>query len=276
MLPILRSHRWLLAGATFSLMIFPFLATAQNKPGSPADFEARIYTDVDGKTLSYRLLKPKNYGAAQRYPLVLFLHGAGERGSDNVAQLKHCVGLFTEAANREKFPCFVVAPQCPMTDDKKNEPWGWTGVHPFHVRPYRYPEKAGEPGRMAVELVAKLQQEFSVDADRLYVGGISMGGFGTWDALARHPAVFAAGVPVCGGGEPETAARFAKVPVWCFHGAMDPTVPAWFSRTMIDALKAAGGQPRYTEYPETKHDSWLPTFAEPELLPWLFAQKRTH
>ncbi len=256
-------------------MVSSLFLLAQGKPGLPTDFEARIYQDAGGKSLPYRLLKPKNYDATQRYPLVLFLHGAGERGTDNLAQLKHCVGLFTEPGNREKYPCFVVAPQCPMTDDKKDEPWGWTGVHPFKVRPYRYPEKVAEAGRLAFEIVEKMQKEFSVDADRIYVGGISMGGFGTWDFLARHPDVFAAGVPVCGGGDPDTAARFVKVPVWNFHGAIDPVVPVLLSRVMIDALKAAGGQPRYTEYPEAKHDSWLPAFAEPELLPWLFAQKRS-
>jgi predicted peptidase len=250
------------------------IVSAKRKPGSPRTFESRIYSDPSGKTLPYRLLKPRNYNPGQRYPLFLFLHGAGERGDDNRAQLKHCFGLFSESRVRKRFPCFVVVPQCPMTDEKSGAPWGWTGVHSLKVKPYRLPEKIGDAERLALEIVAALQKEFSIDAKRLYIGGISMGGFATWDVLARFPAMFAAAVIVCGGGDTQTAARFTKIPIWNFHGVKDAIVPVQMSRRMIAALKKSGGKPHFTEYPEAKHDSWTPAFSEPELLPWLFGQRR--
>lgn len=246
-------------------------AYAESKPGSPDLFEGRVHKGEDGRTLPYRLLKPENYDAQKDYPLVLFLHGAGERGSDNVSQLKHCVGLFAEAENRTRFPCFVVVPQCP--EQREGEPWGWTGVHP-RQRLVSRDDKLGDPARMALEIVDLLQKEFSIDSGRLYLGGLSMGGFATWDIVARHPLKFAAAIPICGGGDPAAIAPAAKLPIWAFHGADDPVVPVAFTESMIDAVRKAGGDPKYTAYARVGHDSWVRAFSEPDLLPWLFAQKR--
>jgi len=230
------------------------------------DFEARVFKADGDQVLPYRLLKPQHYDPQQKYPLVLFMHGAGERGNDNKAQLKHVVHIFTTPENRQKYPCFVLAPQCPTGK-------GWSEVN-WGAKTHQQPEKPSGPLAMTLQVIEQLKKEFSIDADRLYVGGLSMGGYGTWDVIARHPEMFAAAVPMCGGGDETTAAKIAKLPIWNFHGAKDPAVKVERSRNMIEALKMAGGTPKDTEYPEVGHDCWVPASKEPELLPWLFSQKR--
>jgi predicted peptidase len=230
------------------------------------DFEARVYKDAEGKMLPYRLLKAKDADAKQKYPLVVFLHGAGERGTDNLAQLKHCVRAFAKPENQAKYPCFVIAPQCPNNMQWVATPWGADS----HIMP----EKPTDAMRQALELIAALQKEFPIDPQRLYVMGLSMGGYGTWDAITRHPDMFAAAVPVCGGADETKAAAIAKVPVWVFHGDKDTVVKTMRARNIVEALKKAGGNPKYTEYPGVGHDSWNKAFAEPELFPWLFGQKK--
>ncbi len=230
------------------------------------EFSARTFTGQDGATLPYRLLTPKNYDAAQKYPLVVFLHGAGERGDDNEAQLRHGAPLFLKPEVRDNFPCFVFAPQCP-----KEQTWsavkGWTEGASWSEEP--------KPAmKLAFGAIHALAEEFSFDPDRLYITGLSMGGYGTWDLLSRFPERIAAAAPICGGGDPSHIAGAKGVAVWAFHGVEDPTVPLARSQEMIAALKAAGGSPLYSEYPYVKHDSWETAYGEPELLPWMFAQRR--
>jgi predicted peptidase len=231
-------------------------------------FEARVYEDAKGEKLSYRLLKPKDYDPKTSYPLVLFLHGAGERGSDNLAQLKHGMADFAGDEAREKHAAFVVAPQCPAGQQ-------WVAV-PFGSVTHTMPEQPAPGLRMALELVEHaLPKEFNIDKRRLYVTGLSMGGFGTWDAVQRRPDLFAAAIPICGGGDTAQAKRIAVLPIWVFHGDRDTAVKTERSRDMVEALKAAGGSPMYTEYPNTGHDSWSATYKNPEVHAWLFRQKRT-
>ncbi|MFO0901893.1 MAG: prolyl oligopeptidase family serine peptidase [Pirellulales bacterium] len=229
-------------------------------------FEARTYTDAQGDKLLYRLLTPKNYDPNKKYPLVVFLHGAGERGNDNFAQLKHGMADFASDAAREKHPAFVMAPQCPT-----NEKWvdvDWSSPKSD------MPERPASPMRLTLAAIEQLQKEYSIDADRLYLTGLSMGGYGTWDALQRHPRMFAAAIPICGGGDPKHASKFVHVPLWAFHGDKDTAVKPERSREMIAALKAAGGSPQYTEYKDVGHDSWTATYKNSEVIDWLFAQKR--
>jgi predicted peptidase len=127
---------------------------------------------------------------------------------------------------------------------------------------------------MVLRVVEQLKKDYRIDPKRLYLMGLSMGGFGTWDTVERHPEMFAAAVPICGGGDSKRVGEIAKLPVWVFHGEKDSVVPVRLSREMVEALKAAGGSPRYTEYPGVDHNSWTPAFKEPELLKWLTAQKR--
>ena len=234
--------------------------------GAGEDFEARTFKDAQGKTLPYRLLKPSAYDAQKKYPLVFFMHGAGERGTNNSAQLLHVVKMFAKPENREKYPCFVVAPQCPAGRKWVEVDWG--------AATHKQPEKPSTPMALTLELLESLQKEFSIDARRLYVTGLSMGGYGTWDLIARRPEMFAAAVPMCGGGDEAAAPRIAKLPIWNFHGADDQAVKVSRSRNMIEALKKAGGAPRYTEYLAGGHNCWEPAAREPDLLPWLFKQQR--
>lgn len=229
-------------------------------------FEARVYKDKQGE-LPYRLLKPANYDANKSYPLVLFLHGAGERGSDNKSQLVHGMKDFLSESNRNERPCFVVAPQCP-----KNEKWvdvDWSRDS------HDTPKEPSDEMTRCFEVLKQLQSEFSVDADRIYITGLSMGGYGTWDAIARRPDYFAAAAPICGGGDPKDAEKIAKLPIWVFHGDADGAVKVSRSRDMVAAIKKAGGDPKYTEYPGVGHNSWSRTYANPEFHKWLFSQKRT-
>jgi predicted peptidase len=237
-----------------------------NSAAAADDYEALVFKGEGDAKLNYRLLKPLGYDAKKKYPLVLFLHGAGERGDDNKAQLKHVAPTYAAKENREKFPCFVLAPQCPSGQKWADVNWG--------AKTHDLPEKPATPMALTLQLIEQLKKQYSIDADRLYITGLSMGGYGTWDAVARHPEMFAAAVPMCGGGDENTAAKIAKLPIWNFHGDKDGAVPVARSRNMIEALKKAGGNPKYTEYPGVGHDCWTPAMKEADLLPWLFAQKR--
>jgi predicted peptidase len=226
-------------------------------------------------TLPFRILYPINYDAKKHYPLVLFLHGAGERGTNNEAQLVHGSKLFADSAARVRYPAIVVFPQCPYTDF-------WARIRLVtpakDSTPHQIEYLTDAPGRamaMVNLLLDSLAAEKTVDNKRIYVGGLSMGGMGTFEILWRRPGFFAAAFPICGGGNVDKAATYAdKFPAWIFHGAKDPVVDVNDSRKMYAALKAAGANAKYTEYPNAKHDSWNNAFAEPELLQWLFSQKK--
>ncbi|QEG38680.1 carboxylesterase family protein [Roseimaritima ulvae] len=250
--------------ATTLLLMLPPNANAQD---ALKQFEARQYSDADGNSLSYRILKPKQYDPAKKYPLVMFWHGAGERGDDNQRQLVHGMADFASAEVMEKYPAFVVAPQCPKNQKWANNDWS--------ADQHTMSEQPSTPMRLSLELIDSLQKEFSIDADRIYVTGLSMGGFGTWDALQRRPKQFAAAIPICGGGDTALAEKIASVPVWVFHGGNDTVVKTSRSRDMVQALKEAGGKPKYTEYPGVGHNSWSATYANPEVYKWLFSQRRS-
>jgi len=240
------------------------LAASMLRAGETDLFEKREFTGSDGKILKYRLMKPAAEAGKEKLPLVLFMHGAGERGNDNGSHLKNGIMVFAKSENRAKFPCYVVAPQVPNGQMWVDTPWS--------LDKHTIPEKPTETMRLSMELLVALQKEFNIDAKRLYVTGVSMGGFGTWDAISRWPTIFAAAVPCCGGADEAKAPVIAKIPVWTFHGDKDGVVKTIRSRNIVAALKAAGGTPKYTEYPGVGHDSWNGAYAEAELLPWLFTQ----
>ena len=256
--------------ALVSTFVFAFVATTFSqapKAGNASDlYESRKHVSVSGQTLHYRLLKPLNYDATKKYPLVLFLHGAGERGDDNVSQLKYGAPLYIKPGVREKYECFVIAPQCPA-----GQKWAdidWSSDAP------KQPENASPSMALTLSVIELLKKEFSIDADRQYVTGLSMGGYGTWDLITRFPEKWAAAAPVCGGGDKEKAALAKAVPIWAFHGVEDPAVKLVRTVEMIGGIKAAGGNPLFSEYPYLGHDSWTTAYQEPEFLPWLFAQRR--
>lgn len=246
-------------------------AIAQNYPS----FEKRsLIRNQD--TLLYRVQFPFHYNPDKKYPLVLFLHGAGERGNDNEAQLFWGATLFSDSANRSRYPAIVIFPQCP-----KEEFWALLNLP---ERPRVYPAdiftvgSGTPPGKalaLVMELLDSLLNSGSIKSNRIYLGGLSMGGMGTFELLWRRPSLFAAALPICGGGDPDRVSSYAPhTAVWAFHGDKDPVVPPELSRIMVEALKKAGGRVKYSEYPGVGHDSWKNAFSEPELLPWLFRQKR--
>ena len=247
-----------------SLVLFFMLSQIVNGQESRTElFEKSVYKNGTS-TLSYRFLKPANPESQASFPLVIFLHGAGERGNNNEAQLAHITGLFTDSKNRSAFPCFVLAPQCPAKL--------WWATHNKDGSMKANPTPTMQ---LVIGLIERIVKENKIDPTRIYITGVSMGGFGTWDLLARFPTKFAAAIPICGGADVGIANRIKHVPQWIFHGAEDKLVHPNQSRRMVKALQRAGGIPKYTEYPHVAHDSWVKAYQEPNLLPWLFKQKLT-
>lgn len=229
-------------------------------------YEPREYVGKSGEPLKYRLIKPVDYKFGKKYPLVLFLHGAGERGDDNAATLRHAAKDFSKPQTRSKYPAYVVIPQCPTGKKWSEVDWSKDSSE--------LPEEPSDPMQSIKELIDDMVENAGVDPNRIYITGLSMGGYGTWDAIARYPGFFAAAAPICGGGDPKTVDKFKSLPIWCFHGAKDPVVKVIRSREMIEALQKVGSNAKYTEYPEAQHDSWTQTYSNPELFDWMFAQRR--
>jgi predicted peptidase len=252
------------------MVAFGFSAFAQDF----SLFEKKEF--VEGTdTLRYRILYPVNYKARRKYPLVLFLHGAGERGNDNQAQLTWGASLFLDPANREEHPAIVIFPQCPEDSSwsahvrNKPEPGDSLGGFSFPANP-----NPTEPMMLVMALIHSMVDQHKVKTKQIYVGGLSMGGFGTFDILWRMPDFFAAAFPICGGGNPDNVPLYAKnTALWVFHGGNDPVVPPANSRRMVNALEAAKAQVRFTIYPGVGHDSWKNAFAEPDLLSWLYSHE---
>jgi predicted peptidase len=235
------------------------------------DFGFHEFTGSAILRLPYRLLVPSDLNSGEKCPLVVLFHGSGERGDDNEKQLLNGVERFAKPESQAEHPCFVLVPQCPLYLD--GQPIMWTGerekVHLLELAP-----EPAAPLQTALELLFMVEGKYPVDPDRVYITGISMGGFATWEALIRYPQNFAAAIPVCGGGDVSFADRIKHIPIWAFHGAEDPVVPVNCSRSMIENLEQAGGNSRYTEYPGVGHNSWDRAYAEAELLSWLFSHKR--
>ena len=256
-----------------SLVMFIGLATNQattgNKVTPKMDWQNHLKKesfDSGDEKLLYRLMTPEKIEPSVKYPLVIFLHGAGERGSDNSAQLVHGVKEFAKPDSRSSYPCFLIAPQCPI--GKK-----WAEVD-WSASSHQRPEKPSDPADLLLKLLGKLPTQLPIDTNRIYITGLSMGGYGTWDLVARKPKLFAAAAPVCGGGDEKDAQLISKIPIWAFHGGKDTVVKPQRTTNMIEAIKKAGGNPKVTIYPSVGHNSWDNAYSDPELLKWLFNQKR--
>lgn len=248
--------------------------TAADSPGGSLDgYTEQTFTDAEGNAHRYRLLFPAGYqaDADTRYPLVLLLHGAGERGDDNQAQLRHGAAEFARADRQAAYPCFVVVPQVPRASRWVDADWGQAGGRGT------FPDKPSPSMQAALGIVRQWIDGGRVEAERVYVTGLSMGGYGSWFAAAHANELFAAAVPICGGGDPGWADRYGKLPIWAFHGSEDQAVPVERSREMIAALKQAGHQPepKYTEYEGGGHNVWTQTYQRDDLFQWLFSQRRT-
>ncbi len=253
------------------LVLLALETAAVDQNPSPASlYQARTYSYAtdDGKTvkIAYRLLTPEHVEPGKKYPLVVFLHGAGERGNDNVAQLKFLPEWMAAPEMRKKYPCFILAPQCP--NDKKwvEVPWDKKHSQPM-------PKEPSEQMRQVVGMMDELLKSEPIDSHRVYLTGLSMGGYGSWDLAERMPERFAAVAPICGGGDDTKADRLVGIPLWAFHGDADPAVPVDRSREMIAAIKKAGGTPKYTELPGVGHNSWTTAYQDSTgLIKWMFEQ----
>jgi predicted peptidase len=214
-------------------------------PGQhPEEFSKTVTTKVHGRFL---LFLPKEYGkTVKKWPLIMFLHGSGERGKDLELVKKHGPPKMVES--QPDFPFIVVSPQAPAGS-------GWSPV---------------ELNALLDEVI----QHVAVDTDRMYLTGLSMGGYGTWAFAVEYPDRFTAIAPVCGAGDTDRACRLKNVPIWAFHGAKDDVVPVRDDQEMVDAVKACGGDVRFTVYPDAGHDAWTETYANPELYQWFLAHKK--
>jgi lysophospholipase L1-like esterase/predicted esterase len=234
---------------------------------NPDDSFAAADVSVDGHMYHYRLLAPEHASPGERYPLILFLHGAGERGDDNTLQLTHFPRRMVTPDRRAQFPCFVLAPQCPADERWTRDAWGSRESQPLDPTPTRALQGA-------IAALLEVVRTQPIDVDRIYLTGLSMGGYGAFELALRHADWFAAVVPVCGGSDEREASRLAGLPLYIWHGDEDRAVPVARSRAMVEALRALGESPEYEELRGVGHDAWNHAYAHGGCLTWLFAQRR--
>ena len=241
------------------------LALAAMATAALSQPEAKNFTATDGTEVLYRFAAPEKAEEGKTYPLVLFLHGSGQRGSDNKAQLTHSKRILKTATAINE-PTYLIAPQCPQGRWWSEPVQGWLQLA----------DAGGENPLMdaILALVEDTAKTHPIDRKRIYLTGLSMGGFGTYDMLVRSPETWAAALPICGGGDPKTAEKFKDIPIRIFHGDADTVVRPAASTLMHDALKEVGADTQLTLYPGVGHDSWTKTYSDPEVIKWLFAQKK--
>lgn len=224
-------------------------AAGDDKPTT--GFVTKTHKNADGSESPYVVFVPHAYDGKTAVPVILFLHGAGETKGGKMTPVQQ--GIAPHVRRREKtFPAIVVIPQA--------ETRGW--------------QADGPNGKRAIAMLDAVMKEYKTDPDRVYLTGLSMGGYGTWHAAFTHPDRWAAIVPICGGGDPKAAETIKHIPCWVWHGDQDRAVKVDLSRQMVAALKKAGGEPRYTELEWVGHNSWDAAYATEDLYSWLFRQKK--
>jgi predicted peptidase len=256
------------------LLIFlaslPWLAKAQD----PALYEKKWLVE-SADSLPYRLLLPDGFHKDSAYPLVLFLHGSGERGNDNEKQLQKGGQLFLKTDIRRKYPAIVVFPQCPQPFTWANEK---ESIDSLGKKKHEFPlDNAPSPAmQMTIKLVQQLMADYRIKHQQVYVMGLSMGGMGTFDIVRRMPKTFAAAIAIGGGANPEIAKDIRHTAFWIIQGSSDEEVSPALSETMVQAIQSFydAAEMQYTVYPKTGHNTWDMAFADPELLPWLFSQRK--
>ena len=248
-------------------------AIAKSLSLTKKSYELNIYskakwTSKDGEELRYRYRRPASIKGNNKYPLVLFLHGAGGRGNDNEQQLwdANSIGAFAKQKVSSKYQSYIFAPQVPEGERWVSAKW--------NVEDYSMPSISSSMKLTFDALDAFIDKNKNVDTNRIYVLGLSMGGWGTWDAISRRPNYFAAAVPICGGGDKVHAANLNKVNIWAWHGKDDTVIDVTKSQQMVKAIQAQKGNIKYTEIKGRGHDSWLDVWNHKELWEWLYNQRK--
>ncbi|WP_346881122.1 prolyl oligopeptidase family serine peptidase [uncultured Algibacter sp.] len=264
--------------------------SAKNEILTKEQIEAKMFKKTflasNGLEMPYRLFSPLD-SSVQKKPLIIFLHGRGDRGTDNDSKIYHEFGFITQPNSlltkdmQAQYPCYILVPQC--SNKTENEEWAkWVGNNPetpfkglSKDGSYSMNEAPSQSGEAALELIKKTIQNNPVDASRVYIIGLSMGGFGTWEFTARQPDLFAAAIPMAGYSEPSKIETIKHIPFWIFHGDTDKWNPVEGSRNMHKLLSNVNADVKYTEYKNTGHgEAFVKAFSEPELLPWLFSKSK--
>lgn len=254
-----------------NILFFILLSVISTVVMAQSKFEKQEFTSSSGAKMGYQILKPAEIKSGKKYPLVLFMHGAGERGSDNEAQMTHGSRMFTNPVNMEKYPSFVIFPQCPA-----DMYWSFE-KRPDKISADRFESNPtiASPLATVKELLDLHIENLPVDKNRIYVIGLSMGGMATFDLACRFPDVFAAAVPICGGINTERLSSAAgKVKFRIFHGDADPVVTVDFSRNAYKTLRKLNAHVEYIEFPAVGHDSWTPAFNRDDFMQWIYKQKK--
>ena len=256
---------------TFMLMLsMTVICYTQNTVDQQGEYIPMIYKKGD-QVLNYQIMYPHDFVDNRKYPLMIFLHGGGERGDDNSMQLIHGSKLFKDSLI--KYPAIVIFPQCPKDDYWANlyrpDKGGSSRVFEFHIS-----EEPNPSMSLVIELIESMLSKEFIDNDRLYIAGLSMGAMGVWELLWRIPEKVTAAVPICGGGPTEMAYKMTNVPIWAFHGVKDDVVHPRYSRNMVTAVQKKGGKARITLFPDANHNSWDPAFNDPMFLRWLFSKSK--
>lgn len=264
--------KYLLVLLTACLVVISANAQIDDTTGFQ-QYEKKLFVQGND-TLRYRILYPRNYDSKKAVPLLVFLHGSGERGSDNEKQLWHGGALFLKDSVRNYNPAIVIFPQCPNDSTwsafDRSAPRGDSFYLSLNLNP-----RLSTPERLVKALMDSLSQHRLADKKRLYIGGLSLGGFGTYDLLVKYPDYFAAAITICGmTNVPLYEKRAAKIPLRIFHGAKDNVVNPGPDKRLGIELTFMGAPVQCTFYPEAAHNSWDAAFAEPTLLPWLLMQHK--
>lgn len=261
--------RCILLYMVLSIAVYTGVHAQINPPSQFGEF-VDISSSCPDCTLPCRVFFPTGFDAHKTYPLFLFLHGSGERGADNAAQLIHGSKVLAEVAQREKV--ILLFPQCPSDDY-------WSSVKRQESDgKVKFTFDFSLPPTQAMQSLMNILEHFRstayVDTNRLYVAGLSMGGMGTWELVSRMPQTFAAAMPICGGGDPRSAPQMVSVPIWAIHGVQDDIVDPHHSVRMVEAVQRAGGNARITLFPNANHNSWDPAFADVDFPMWMLKRHK--
>lgn len=254
------------AGILSVVTIFASCASSFEVPLNP-EYSRHIFVDSSDKTLPYRMLAPESEKPGQKYPLLVFLHGSGEKGDDNEIQLVNGASQFSNPENRDKYPAYVIFPQC-------NDKFWTSRIDQTLFMPGSDTPEESRAEHAVMELIDSIASAYPVDTDRIYLSGISMGAIAAYDLACRHPEKFAAVVPICGGINPDRLPAAKNISFRIFHGSDDEEVPSICDREAYKALKSAGADVEYIEFPGLGHDCWNAAFNTPDFLPWIFARSR--